>query len=193
MVTTHFAILAVGQHGQDNGVLRRVSNRSGWAFTSTDTIAEAMRFIERNPAPVIFCESHLPDGDWRDLLEAAARRGRRVNVIVTSRLADERLWDEVLSLGGYDVLATPLDRSEVIRAVESASRNGHYPAAAQGETATAGSGTHRPPGNSAVNTDLAGCVTPISTPSRRVACEAQAPVHSCPTNPSWWKLPPARM
>ena len=44
------------------------------------------------------------------------------SVIVTSRLADDRLWAEVLNLGAYDVLAKPFDRTEAIRAVGAAWR-----------------------------------------------------------------------
>jgi DNA-binding NtrC family response regulator len=137
MTQTCLAILAVGQHEQDYCVLRQVSRRSGWALSTVGTIAEAMRFLERHPAPVIFCNRHLPDGGWRDLSDAATRHGRGANVIVTSRLADDRLWAEVLNLGGYDVLATPLNGSEVFQAVESASRNWRYPLAAQARMATA--------------------------------------------------------
>jgi FixJ family two-component response regulator len=43
-------------------------------------------------------------------------------LIVTSRHADNRLWGEVLNLGGFDVLAKPLDEDEVRRVVESADR-----------------------------------------------------------------------
>jgi FixJ family two-component response regulator len=39
---------------------------------------------------------------------------------VTSRLADEYLWAEVLNLGGYDVLAKPLDKQEVSRTLNLA-------------------------------------------------------------------------
>jgi len=41
-------------------------------------------------------------------------------LIVSSRLADERLWAEALNLGAWDVLAKPFDKREVIRAVTSA-------------------------------------------------------------------------
>jgi DNA-binding response OmpR family regulator len=36
-------------------------------------------------------------------------------LIVTSRLADDRLWTEALNLGAYDVIAKPFDRKEVDR------------------------------------------------------------------------------
>jgi FixJ family two-component response regulator len=44
-------------------------------------------------------------------------------LIVTSRLADARLWAEALNLGAYDVLAKPFDATEVIRSASRAWRH----------------------------------------------------------------------
>jgi DNA-binding response OmpR family regulator len=41
-------------------------------------------------------------------------------LIVTSRLADDRLWTEALNLGAYDVIAKPFDRKEVDRVLNLA-------------------------------------------------------------------------
>jgi DNA-binding response OmpR family regulator len=41
-------------------------------------------------------------------------------LIVTSRLADERLWSEVLNLGGFDVLAQPFNPREALRCIGEA-------------------------------------------------------------------------
>jgi DNA-binding response OmpR family regulator len=73
---------------------------------------------------VIVCERDLPDGSWKDVLEMAASLSCPPPVIVTSRLADDRLWAEVLNLGGYDVLAKPLDVLELSRALDLAWRHG---------------------------------------------------------------------
>jgi DNA-binding response OmpR family regulator len=43
--------------------------------------------------------------------------------IVTSRLADERLWAEALNLGAWDVLAKPFESDEVIRIVTIATQH----------------------------------------------------------------------
>ena len=40
--------------------------------------------------------------------------------IVTSRLADDALWAEVLNVGGYDLLLKPFRAEEVIRMVHAA-------------------------------------------------------------------------
>ena len=68
------------------------------------------------------CEALLPDGSWKDLLVGMERTKASPVLVVTSNIADESLWAEVLNLGGYDVLAQPFDRAEVIRVVESAMR-----------------------------------------------------------------------
>jgi DNA-binding NtrC family response regulator len=67
--------------------------------------------------PVVICESCLPDGNWKDILSQVAVLPDAPRLIVTSREPDESLWAEVLNMGGYDVLATPFEKDEVIRAV----------------------------------------------------------------------------
>ena len=130
-------ILTVGLNEEDHWVLRQVVGRSGGTLSCSATLAEAMRFMQRKPTPVIVCESNLADGCWRDLLAAAATVGRPPNVIVTSRLADERLWAEVLNLGGFDVLPKPLDSFEVFRVLGSAWRDWHDRETSQEEKADA--------------------------------------------------------
>jgi hypothetical protein len=46
-------------------------------------------------------------------------------VVVTSRLADKRLWAEALNLGCYDVLPQPFDSGELFRVLSQTWRNWH--------------------------------------------------------------------
>jgi DNA-binding response OmpR family regulator len=75
---------------------------------------------------VVVCERDLPDGSWKHLLDKVETLARPPRLIVASRLADERLWAEVLNLGGYDVLATPFDADEVYRVVSYAVDSWHF-------------------------------------------------------------------
>jgi hypothetical protein len=63
----------------------------------------------------------LPDGDWKTLLAELEQVPVRPSLIVCSRLADERLWVEVLNLGGYDLLrCAPFVPNEVLGVTQSA-------------------------------------------------------------------------
>jgi DNA-binding response OmpR family regulator len=64
----------------------------------------------------------MPDGNWKDVLAAASSLPIPPPVIVTARFANERLWAEVLSLNGFDVLTKPFDADEVMRAISLARR-----------------------------------------------------------------------
>lgn len=81
---------------------------------------DALDLIEL--ASVVICEHPLPDGSWKDVLRTVQAITTPPALIVTSRLADESLWAEVLNLGGEDVLALPLREQEVTWAVRSAHR-----------------------------------------------------------------------
>ena len=73
--------------------------------------------IHSHVLSVVVTESELPDGTWRDVLSALDQVPNPPLLIVVSRLADERLWAEVLNLCGFDVLAKPFARDEVIRVI----------------------------------------------------------------------------
>jgi DNA-binding response OmpR family regulator len=62
---------------------------------------------------VVICESQLPDSDWQDVLGRLGGMACPPLLVVTSRMADDRLWSEVLNLGGYNVLAKPFNAKEV--------------------------------------------------------------------------------
>jgi DNA-binding response OmpR family regulator len=81
-----------------------------------------LALLRDRPIPVVIAERALPVGDWRDLFAALQLLPHHPLLIVTSRLADDHLWAEVLNLGGNDVLAKPFQAAEVQRALESAWR-----------------------------------------------------------------------
>ena len=69
---------------------------------------------------LLIVDAELPDGSWRDLLQVTLGSKKTCEVIVCSRCGDEQLWAEVFQCGGYDLIAEPYDRQEVLRIVQSA-------------------------------------------------------------------------
>ena len=82
---------------------------------------EARRMFEAQPSvQVVVTDAVLHDGDWRQVLAIVAQGRRRIEVVVCSRLADPKLWLDVVEEGGYDVLVEPFEHEEVRRIVEGA-------------------------------------------------------------------------
>ena len=113
-------VLIAGTFDEDDTTWRQILGRRYGQERYVNTWHDAHAFLQRNRVRVVLCERDLPDGNWRDVLESTAMLSNPPAVIVTSRLADERLWLDVLVAGGYDVLARPLDAGEARRTVAQA-------------------------------------------------------------------------
>jgi len=110
---------------------------SEWTLASTPTVESALESLRVNRIPIFFCNTDLRPGLWQEMLDRVLSLPDPPFLVVTSRLADDRLWAEALNLGAYDVLSKPFDKTEVNRIVRSAwlrwnNRNGRQ----QVQTAT---------------------------------------------------------
>jgi DNA-binding NtrC family response regulator len=98
-------------------VVEVVVMRAGGSLIRAHTYEMARAILSKDPPQLVICDRALDDGKWQDLLDFESVKAGLTLVVVTSRLADEKLWAEVLNLGGYDVLVQPLDEREVTRLV----------------------------------------------------------------------------
>ena len=110
-------ILLVSPAAESHAFFAGLSRELGWWVINAHDFNGFVNLFRTREFAAVVCEDTLPDGDWTDVLEALPGPDAPV-LIVTSRLADERLWSEVLHRGGYDVLAQPFDRREVERVME---------------------------------------------------------------------------
>jgi DNA-binding response OmpR family regulator len=117
------AVLLVSVRAQIHDSLRSIFRDSPWELQEAWTASDGRQTIRRNhhEIPVVICEHSLPDGDWKLVLAELDKVAVRPSLIVSSRLADERLWAEVLNLGAFDLLlGAPFEPEEVLRVTESA-------------------------------------------------------------------------
>lgn len=127
-VAQSIAVLSVSSAEEDHFHLQDILSNPrrtlypdlAFTITARSTISAAKSALRRGGISIVLCEHDLPSGSWTELLDFAEGLQAPPPVIVTSRVADERMWAEVLNLGGYNVLARPLDSEEVIRTVTSA-------------------------------------------------------------------------
>ena len=118
-------IVAIVAAARDRNSLRRIFQGFRWEgkfLRNCHNLKAALKTIQPD---VVLTESAPNDGaTWREVLDAAQEQASAPPVIVTSRLADERLWAEVLNLGGYDLLiSSPYSPQEVHDVVSMACRS----------------------------------------------------------------------
>jgi DNA-binding NtrC family response regulator len=97
-------------------------NHSNWNIHSVNDFGQAVAFLGTSTVGVVVVQ-HGSSGNlsWQSLLEETWRLSPSPRLIVTDRLADERMWAEVLNLGAYDLLMQPFVAEEVFRVVTNAS------------------------------------------------------------------------
>jgi DNA-binding response OmpR family regulator len=116
-------VLPVGLKDVDGVALQRILHQSGgsvstraeWTLIACATLPSAFSVLRKIIVPIVICDCDLMPGAWRVMLEHISALPDPPLMIVTSRLADERLWAEALNLGAYDMLVKPFDAREVIR------------------------------------------------------------------------------
>jgi DNA-binding response OmpR family regulator len=113
-------VLLISPFDEDHQHVRDILKHSNWQQHGARTQKEAFDYLRENVAPVAICESELPDGTWRDVLSNFSQMQCPPLLVVTSRMADDQLWSEVLNLGGYNVLAKPLNTKEVFHVAGTA-------------------------------------------------------------------------
>jgi DNA-binding NtrC family response regulator len=113
-------MLLIGPAGSRRYVLHSMLRSPQWEIREASHWGEAARILDERHAGVVICDTEVPDGGWQALLLSLQDRANPPRLIVSARLADERLWAEVLNLGGYDVLVEPFDRTEVLRVAQMA-------------------------------------------------------------------------
>ena len=91
-----------------------------WLIHESHSLISALMVLEDYRIPVLLCDTYLPSGNWKNLLEQVALVSNPPCVIIGSRQADEDLWQRALRAGAFDVLAKPYNRSELLRTLADA-------------------------------------------------------------------------
>lgn len=117
--------LLISPAAEDHKVFGDLFRRQGWTLGHASSICSASALLDDIPASVVITERDLSVGNWKDVLEAMHALPAPPLLIVISQVADDYLWAEALNLGVYDVLAKPLDYTEVVRVLSLALNHRH--------------------------------------------------------------------
>jgi DNA-binding response OmpR family regulator len=119
--TIRFEIaLLISPSERDHATLRRLCREAGWPLYLANSLQGASSLLQSKAAFIVLTETELPIGSWKDVLDAVRLLPVPPSLVVSSKGPDDYLWAEALNLGAFDVLATPLNLTEVTHVFESA-------------------------------------------------------------------------
>jgi DNA-binding response OmpR family regulator len=113
-------LLAVSASDSERFALKTCTAGTRWTIHEAHDIREALAVVARQDIAAILTDRNLSDGAWTDLVERLRSGSNPPRVIVFSPVADDKFWAEVLGAGGYDLVATPFERAEVLRVTHMA-------------------------------------------------------------------------
>jgi DNA-binding NtrC family response regulator len=117
---TTITVLSVSPSRDDHDSLERLLRSRRWKIHKALSLSSALAVLQETQIPVVVCERDLQPETWRDMMDHLTLLPQPPCLIVTSCLADDHLWAEVLNIGAYDVLAKPFDGTEVNLALRMA-------------------------------------------------------------------------
>lgn len=85
-------------------------------ITGVQSYREAMCVLAKKHIAVLLCDENLPDGSWKDLLGQIAMMAEPPRLVVVAA-TDRTVCAEAINLGCHDVLAKPVDETELMQVV----------------------------------------------------------------------------
>lgn len=114
-------LLLVSAHSENSKSLLGVLHGLPINVYSAATIEQAQEVVSGQDIAILFCEGHLSDGPYRDLLSVVSSKHPATRFVVVLAPEEWPEQDDALKLGASDVLLCPLQPTDVelvlIRAV----------------------------------------------------------------------------
>jgi DNA-binding NtrC family response regulator len=87
--------------------------RQGADPICVSSVRECKETLSQRHAGLIFCDEHLADGSYKDILAAYRLSDNKPRLVVTSQLADWELFKEAMRRGAFDVIGAPCRPTDV--------------------------------------------------------------------------------
>jgi two-component system, OmpR family, response regulator TctD len=95
---------------------------SGLGPVLCSSLGEAQNILVREPVCLVFCDYHLPDGDFRDVLYEVRRHAPSVPVVVSNRMGGCHQFLNVVKSGAFDYIDCVWPRQDMRQIVRQALR-----------------------------------------------------------------------
>ncbi len=114
------SVLFVDDNKEFRKAMRKVFERSGYAFTEACDGLEALALLSQNRFDLILSDLRMPNLDGMGLMEELSRQELDVPVIFITAYGDVESYLELMNMGAYDYLNKPFGTEEILSVVGSA-------------------------------------------------------------------------
>ena len=108
-------VLLASEREDDHRDLQILLQNTKWSVVRASSLVEVSRFRGCSVSPVILVDSQFQSSDWRTTVASLLDSPTTQCIILLSDISDPYLWRELVQHGGFDILARPLDRHEVLQ------------------------------------------------------------------------------
>src|SRR5450756_755842 len=116
-------ILLASERDDDYRTLRALLQNTKWTLVRPLSWGEVSSFCDRAVNPVVLVDRHFQGSDWRFTVSSLLNTTASCCLILLSDVSDPYLWNELVQQGGFEVLARPFERSEVLRTLAFAQKH----------------------------------------------------------------------
>ena len=117
----HINVICMGVSGRDHRLLENVTKHQQWNLYSAYTWADCTHLINERRTCVLLLDRGALGTDWKDAIRFVLRNARYCCILLLSGTTQDTFCNDFIEYGGYEVLKTPLEDSDVIEAIRSAS------------------------------------------------------------------------
>ena len=104
----------------DRLALQTLLQGTQWMPIQAANWTDLFRLARQVGAPVVLYDRDLPGLEWQKAIARLVRASSTPCLILLSDVSDPYLWDELVQHGGFDVLARPFQREEVLAMLDFA-------------------------------------------------------------------------
>lgn len=109
----HVRVMVVSPQLEVRQPLIRTLEVLGTDVFACSTRTQAEEVLSRQGVEVVFCDEHLADGSYRDLINSTYGEHQVPRVVVTTRTGEWDLYLEALGRGAVDVIRFPWHPTDV--------------------------------------------------------------------------------
>jgi DNA-binding NtrC family response regulator len=111
------SLLAILPSTAERHAIRSLAERHGWRLTLAEALERSTSDLAARHSGLLLYDRDTPGFEWREAIALLAWSSPSSCIILVSSVVDQYLWQEVVHLGGYDVVTKPLNAEALAHTV----------------------------------------------------------------------------